>query len=280
MNFMNRLERKFGKYAISNLSLYIIICYVIGYVLMIVNPQLQLWLQFSPYYIVRGQVWRLVTWLLMPPSSLNLFTIIMLLFYYSIGTSLERTMGAFRYNVFIFGGVILTEIGMLAMYGIGILLGADKAMIAQQSSKATTYYLCLSMFLAYSLFYPDMQVLLYFVIPVKVRWIAILDVILIAYEFVMSEIGNRVVIGMAILNLILFFATSRRFHHLSPGEIKRRSAYKKQVERPKKAITRHKCAVCGRTEQDGDDLVFRFCSRCNGNYEYCQDHIFTHTHIQ
>ncbi len=281
MNFMNRLERRFGRYAISNLSLYIIICYVVGYLLMLINPNIYQWIVLSPYYIFRGQIWRLVTWLIVPPSSLDIFTIIMLLFYYSIGTSLERTIGAFRYNVFIFGGVILTVLGMMGLYGVGRLMGMNLQELVNMTSYATTYYLCMSMFLAYALFYPDMQVLLYFVIPVKVRWIAILDVVLMVYEFVVSNAGTRVLIGIALLNLLLFFLTSRSFHHLTPGEIKRRQAFKRQVEAPKKqSVTRHKCAVCGRTELDGDDLVFRFCSKCNGNYEYCQDHMFTHTHVQ
>ena len=83
------------------------------------------------------------------------------------------------------------------------------------------------------------------------------------------------------MNLLLFFLTYKSFRYLSPGEIKRRKAYQKQVQPPKKGtVTRHKCAVCGRTELDGDDLVFRFCTKCNGNYEYCQDHMFTHEHVK
>ncbi len=285
MKLMNRLEQKFGRYAISNLSLYIILCYVIGYALMMISRvtgiNLLSYLYLIPYAVCRGQIWRLFTWVLIPPSEFSIFTIIMLLFYYSIGTSLERTIGAFRYNVFIFGGAILTVIGMMATYGIGLLLGLKGVLWIAETSGATTYYLCMSIFLLYALFYPNMQVLLYFVIPVKISWMAILDVILLGFSFITGGVGTKVVIGLAFLNLLLFFLTYKSFRYLSPGEIKRRKAYQKQVQPPKKGtVTRHKCAVCGRTELDGDDLVFRFCTKCNGNYEYCQDHMFTHEHVK
>lgn len=282
MNFMNKMERKFGRYAIPNLSLYVIICYVIGYVLQLIAPTMAYFLYLIPSEVfLHGQVWRLVTWVLIPPSSLNIFTIIMLIFYYSIGSSLERTMGSFRYNVFIFGGVLLTTLSVLLLYGIGLLLGTNL-----NYPYASTYYLTTSIFLAYALCYPDMQVLLYFVIPVKVKWLAILDVVLLVFECISSGfspagIGVKVVIGATLLNLLFFFMTSRSFHHLTPGEQKRRREFKKKVQTPGgNYITRHKCAVCGRTERDGDDLVFRFCSKCNGNYEYCQDHMYTHTHVK
>ena len=102
MNFLDKMERKFGRYAISNLSIYIIITYAAGYLLTALAPNVVSYLVLEPALILRGQIWRLVTWLLIPPGSLDLFTIITLMFYYSIGSSLERTWGAFRYNVYIF----------------------------------------------------------------------------------------------------------------------------------------------------------------------------------
>lgn len=284
MNFMTRLERKYGKYAIPNLSLYIIICYVIGYVISLFNSKIFMMLVLSPYHVCHGQVWRLVTWVLRPPSSFSIFTIIMLMFYYSIGNSLERTMGTFRYNVFIFGGVLMTAIGVMAAYGVGVLVGGTDSVYLTNltwslASATSTYYLCTSIFLAFALFYPNMQVLLYFVIPVKVRWIAILDLVLMGYDFFKGDLGTKVVIGIALLNLLLFFLTTRKMRYITPGEIKRRRTYAREVKNAT-PITRHKCAVCGRTEKDGDDLVFRFCTKCNGNYEYCQDHMFTHEHVK
>ena len=103
MKFIDKLERKFGRFGIPNLTVYIIVCYVIGYALMIVNPGMLNWLSLEPAYILRGQVWRLVTWVLYPPSTSGVlwFAIAVLFFYYPIGTSLERTIGTFKYMLYI-----------------------------------------------------------------------------------------------------------------------------------------------------------------------------------
>ena len=92
MNFLNKMERKFGRYAIHNLSAYIIALYVAGYLLYFFAPaSIFSYLTLEPYYILHGQIWRLVTWILIPPESPGIFTIIMLFFYYSLGTSLEQS---------------------------------------------------------------------------------------------------------------------------------------------------------------------------------------------
>ena len=103
MKFIDKLERKFGRFGIPNLTIYMIVCYVIGYALMIVNPGILNWLSLEPAYILRGQVWRLVTWVLYPPSTSGVlwFAIAVLFFYYPIGTSLERTIGTFKYTLYI-----------------------------------------------------------------------------------------------------------------------------------------------------------------------------------
>ena len=122
MNFFKKLERKFGKYAIPNLTKYIIITYVIGYVLMMAQQATSAdilgWLTLDPGLILRGQVWRIVSWVLMPPGTFNVFTVIMLLFYYNIGTALEHVWGDFRYNAYIFFGLIMTVVGSFILYGV------------------------------------------------------------------------------------------------------------------------------------------------------------------
>ncbi len=132
MNFLNKLERKFSKYAVSNLTMYLIFGYVIGYVLSRMAPGMLNYLTLDPYRVLHGQIWRLVTWVLIPPSAQSiLFYVIMMMFYYQLGTSLERTWGVFRYNVYIFGGILYTVIGafvtwmiMTAVYGNAGLTGA------------------------------------------------------------------------------------------------------------------------------------------------------------
>ena len=162
MKFIDKLERKFGRFGIPNLTVYIVVCYVIGYALMIVNPSLLNWLSLEPAYILRGQIWRLVTWVLYPPDSSNvlLFALMVLFFYYPIGTSLERTLGTFKYTLYILSGMVFTILGAFILY---FILGGNVLV----GSVFSTYYISLSTFLAYAMCYPEMQVLLMFIIPIK-----------------------------------------------------------------------------------------------------------------
>ncbi len=285
MKFIDKLERKFGRFGIPNLTVYIVVCYVIGYALMIVNPSLLNWLSLEPAYILRGQIWRLVTWVLYPPDSSNvlLFALMVLFFYYPIGTSLERTLGTFKYTLYIFSGMVFTILGAFILYfilGGNVLLG----------SVFSTYYISLSTFLAYAMCYPEMQVLLMFIIPIKMKWMAIFYVVIVAYEmiqYIMAGAWYLVIpIVASLLNFIIFYFGSKDFSRYNPKEVHRRNEFRRAMEpqgRMKSGngtVTKHKCAICGRTELDDPNLEFRFCSRCNGNYEYCQDHLFTHTHVK
>ena len=152
MNFMNKLERKFSRYAVSNLTMYLIFGYVAGYVMSRLAPGMLNYLTLDPYQILHGQVWRLVTWVLIPPSMQSiLFYAIMMLFYYQLGMNLERSWGVFRYNVYIFGGILYTIIGavvtwlvMTAVYKNAALTGAIVGM------QVSTYYICMSIFLTFA----------------------------------------------------------------------------------------------------------------------------------
>ena len=285
MKFIDKLERKYGRFGIPNLTVYIVVCYVIGYALMTVNPSMLRWLSLEPAYILRGQVWRLVTWVLYPPYSSNviLFALMVLLFYYPIGTSLERTIGTFKYTLYILSGMVFTILGAFLLY---FILGGNVLV----GSVFSTYYISLSTFLAYAMCYPDMQVLLMFIIPVKMKWMAIFYVVIVAYEmiqYIMAGAWYLVIpIVASLLNFIIFYFGTKDFSRYNPKEVHRRNEFRKAMEpqgRMKSgggAVTKHKCAICGRTELDDPNLEFRFCSRCNGNYEYCQDHLFTHTHVK
>ena len=287
MNFMNKLERKLGRYAIPNLTKFLILGYVIGYTLQILELFTEVnllgWLTLNPALVMRGQVWRVLTWVVTPPSGFSIFTLVMLFFYYSIGNALEHTFGRFRYNLYIFSGIFLTAFGVMAMYWFSLLTHNTEGILLLTYAAdyyVTTYYLCLSMFLAFAVCYPDMKVMLYFIIPIKIKWMAWLDIALIAVSFALSPSWvDRVVIIISLLNFLIFFFTTRNYRRVSPKEIHRKQQYYKRV-RPAPNVTRHKCAVCGRTEEDDENLEFRFCSKCNGNYEYCQDHLFSHEHIK
>ena len=283
MNFLNKMERQYGRYAIHNLTKYMIGCYAIGYILLYIGQAFGAnffqYLLLSPYHIMHGQIWRIVSWILIPPSSSNIiFVLIMLSFYYYLGTALERTWGAFRYNVYILGGMLCTVIGAFILYFIS---GPNEMFSLINRMSFSTYYINLSIFLAFAMNYPDMEVLFMMIIPIKIKYLALLDVAYLLYDLIRGGWGTRTVIIASLLNFIIYFLMTRNYRRISPQEIHRKQQFKKAVHpQMTPGGTRHKCAVCGRTEKDGEHLEFRYCSKCNGNYEYCQDHLFTHQHIK
>lgn len=288
MKSSGRFEKKFGKYAIRNLSLVLIICYACGYLFEMLYPSLLSYLYLNPYEIIfHRQIWRLVTWLIVPPSSFDFFTLLMLYFYYSLGTTLERTWGTYRYNVYIFSGVLFTILGAFLLFAYTLIFGGDAGMAlwgtyqgySPLASMFSTYYVNMSIFLAFAATYPNMQVLLFFFIPIKIKILGIIYGALLVFQFITGGVAVRFVIAASLMNFIVFFFTSRGRIHMSPKQVKRRQEFKKEVKKSTK-ITRHKCAICGRTEETNPELEFRFCSKCDGNYEYCQDHLFTHTHVK
>ena len=295
MNFLNKMERKFGKYAIPNLSLYLIMGYILGYLLEFISPAVLDFLTLNPYLILHGQIWRLVTWIIIPPSSLDLLTIVMLMFYYSVGTSLERTWGIFYYNVYLLMGMLFTVIGSFLVMGISYVPGVqafDQRTLLYGTANYfrivagsfSTYFVNMSIFLGFAATFPEVQVLLMFIIPIKVKWMGIAYAILLGVQFFHSNIIGKIVIGASLLNFVLFFLMTRSSGigmRISPSQMRRRHEYNREVKRAKPAsVAKHKCAICGKNSEDNPEAEFRFCSKCNGNYEYCQDHLFTHTHVK
>jgi hypothetical protein len=193
---------------------------------------------------------------------------------------MERTWGAWRYNVYLFSGMFFTILGAFLVYAI-YYFGYGSSVIGI-GYFVSTYYVNMSIFLAYAATYPDMQVIMLLVIipiPIRVKWLGIIYAVILAVQAVMSGMVGRVLIFASLLNFILFFITSRNRTYASPRQIHRRQVYKQQTK-PMHAVTKHKCAICGRTNESNPELEFRFCSKCDGNYEYCQDHLFTHEHIR
>lgn len=162
--------------------------YTIGFVLYQVNPSIIGLLMLSPYHILHGQIWRLITWVFMPTDTNLVYLLIMALFYYQLGTTLERTWGTFRFNVYIFGGMLFTVIGAFLLYGIMYLMngGVTTEMLLIGTSFSTSY-INMSIFLAFACMYPDMQVLLMFIIPIKMKWMAAVYGVLIALSFLRPD---------------------------------------------------------------------------------------------
>lgn len=290
MNWIQKLERKFGRYAINNLMYYIIILYIGGYLIDMLNPGFfDTYLSLNVEEILHGQVWRLVTFLAQPMETSIIFLAFALYLYYMIGQHLEAEWGAFRFNLYFFSGVLFHIIAGFVVYfatGISMPIG--------------TTYLNLSLFFAFAALYPNVEFLLFFIIPVKVKYLALLDGIFFGYTILqafMPAYGGNPYIGVvyqaraiaaavSLLNFVIFYFSSRNFKAYSPKQSHRRKKFQKEVRnaRVNKAAAaegaKHKCAVCGRTELDDPNLEFRYCSKCNGAYEYCQDHLFTHEHIK
>ena len=293
MNLLDKLERKFGRYAIHNLMYYIIILYALGYVIVTFVPQFYVqYLSLDPTMILRGQIWRIITFIIYPPNTGLFYFLISMYLYYSIGRILEAQWGAFRFNLYFFTGVLLHVVAaFISCYVFGANIGPAFG----------TYYLNYSLFFAFAATYPDMQFLLFFIIPIKAKWLGIINGIYFGVTIVAGFLANylpySVLIGLmnagiiahpaysamalvSLANFLIFFFGMRSMRRYNPKEIYRRRTYAKSVKQGQKNAAMHKCAVCGRTEKDGEDVVFRFCSKCNGNYEYCQDHLFTHEHVK
>lgn len=283
LKLLNRLERKFGRYAIYNLMYYIIILSVLGIVISYINPSFIQYLTLNPEEILKGQVWRLVSWIIVSNASATgsnlIFLAIELYLYYYIGKNLEQAWGAFRFNLYYFTGIFMNVLVAFILYAF-TKNGID---VGQYWSSLGLQYVNRSLFLAFATLYPDMQLLFMFVIPLKIKYLAYFYLAQVAYEIfghiTRGAFGFAVLILTALGNFFIFYFATRNYKKFSPQERKRRNRYQKQIHLVK-GSTRHKCTVCGKTELDGDDLEFRFCSKCDGNYEYCMEHLFTHEHIK
>ncbi len=306
--FLAKMERKYGKYAIRNLPLYTTIIYAAGFLISMLWPGVSGVLSLNVHAIFQGQIWRLFTWILIPDDSNIFFALITMFFYFSVGRTLERTWGSFLYNVYYFSGLIWTIVGAFLLFGYLEIFGQEYLQMYEVyaitygelpalyggswayymiSSMFGIYYIHMSIFLAFAMTYPDMQVYLFFILPIKVKVLGIIYVIILGYSVLMGFLGGMntgiiqlVVIGMSLLNTILFFLIFKtRLGRRSPKQMKRQHDYKVKVKAASN-VTRHKCAICGRTEQHDPNLAFRYCSKCEGNYEYCSDHLFTHEHVK
>lgn len=278
----------------------LVACYAAGYLIELIDRSgvLIQYLTLDPYAILHGQIWRLITWVLIPPPTGNIFfLLIMMYFYCSIGTTLERTWGTYRYNVYLFSGMLFTIAGSFLLMGyqylfhgdILVVSGAAQSYFQAVSFYFSTYYINMSIFLAFAATFPDVQVLLMFIIPIKVKWLGVIYAVMLAFDFLfisaetviekLFAAGSRFAIAASLLNFVVFFIRSRNMMHLNPKQIHRRQEFKRDVRR-NTGVTKHKCAICGRTEVDSPELQFRFCSKCDGNYEYCEEHLYTHTHVK
>ncbi|MBR3629289.1 MAG: rhomboid family intramembrane serine protease [Oscillospiraceae bacterium] len=223
IKWLNKLERKFGRIAIPNLMTILIFGMAIVAVIDIfTNPNyeqnLSSILMFDKSAILHGQIWRVLTFVFIPPGYSILTIAFTLYFYWILGTALESQWGSFRFNVYYFAGMIGTIIG-------GMIIGY-----------ATNYYLNLSLFLAYAMLYPNHQVYLFFILPIKIKYLAIIDALYLAYNFVFALWPERISILISILNFLVFFIPElwyqfKMFLHRRKSGKRKNSIYSNQ-EKP------------------------------------------------
>lgn len=292
MNFIDRLEKRYPNFGVSNLMIYVIAISGLGMLISMVNPYIYYQYLSLDFYRIfhHGQVWRLITFLLCPSAggsgSSGLFWfVIMAWVYYSIGSNLERIWGRFRFTLFYLSGIVMILIVTLAAYLImGIVYPAQEVGI-WLGMQVTLEYVTESLFLAFALVFPDVQFLLFFIIPVKAKWLSIFYFALDAYQIIqgimMKSYYPVALIVVSLINIFIFFffAKGRPGMAAHARQTKRKAEFKQKMHESKEKGPIHRCAICGRTELDAPELDFRYCSKCDGRYEYCSEHLFTHEHV-
>ena len=264
MSLLDRLERAFGRFALPGLSLYLVIGQV-GVYLLGALERLNLGLLILiPEFVLHGEPWRLVTFLLVPPPVSLLFIAFAWWAFYFMGSALEEYWGAFRYNLFLLVGYLLT---------VGLAFIEPGAVVSNS-------FLAGSVFLAFAFLNPDFEMMLFLIIPIKLRWLALFAWATYAVSFVMGSWPARLQIIAAVGNFFIFFG---RYLWQAAGVIRRRRALDAAATFARESSgnePRHRCRVCGKTDLTDPNLDFRYCSKCAGAVCFCPEHIFNHEHVR
>jgi hypothetical protein len=273
---------KHPHFGINNLMLYIIGANALVYLLMLMDRSgaIFLFLMFDAHAIfLGGQLWRLVTFVFIPSAANLLWLAIELYFYYFVSNTLQTTWGKGRFTIYYLVGVLVhiiygTIVGFL---GYGIL-----------NITLNGLFLNLSMLLAFATLYPDTRVLLFFVIPIKVKWIGIANFAYFVYVVLRSIIAGlpNLLPFAALINYLIFCGgwipgfLGIKSKTQRANTINYKTAAKKYHRQQAKQAYTRKCEVCGRTDADSPGLEFRFCSKCGGYHCFCMDHINSHVHFK
>ncbi len=270
MNMIERFCYKHPRFGFPRLMMYLSIGNVVFWLLGMVNPVLLRYLSFDAALVLRGQIWRVITFMLYPPGT-GMLALIAFYFYYWIGSTLEQYWGTPQFNIYLLIGYVLTLLyGFLAYFLFGTRIAI------------TGEYLYLSMFFSFAALFPEMQVLLFFFIPVKMKWLALVDAAFFLLEVLRTPFPQNLLPVVALVNFFIFFGGEliRRIpRRASKNTVNFRKESARIRREQKDSLYRHKCAVCGRTDADHPELEFRYCSRCAGYHCFCQDHINNHIHF-
>jgi len=265
MALLDKLERSFGWLAIRNLALYLII----GQVAVLFAAMFQLVdlerLIFAPVLLAEGEWWRVLTFLLVvpvpPPTAILSFVFLAFGWYlfYLMGGALEAQWGAFRFNLFILTSYVLT---------VGLSFFAPNSLV-------TNAFILGSIFIAFAYLNPDFELMMFFILPVKIKWLALIAVVFGAYGFVVGGLATKLQTAAAVIAFLLFFGGDM-IRTLRQG---RRTAVRRAEKAAEVVQPRHVCFVCGKTDKTHPQLDFRYCSKCAGDQCYCPEHIQNHAHV-
>ena len=279
---IDRFCLKHRNFGIPRLMYYIVFASAAIYFIIMLDPSytLILFLRFDPVLILsRGQIWRLITWIFLPVSDNLFFVVLALYFYYFVGGSLEREWGTAKFTVFYLMGMLLNIIyGTVfwLIFGIPVLIGPT--------------FLNLSMFFAFAVFFPDYYLRLFFLIPIKAKWLGLLNGFYFAYDIAQNLISGMSVLALlpvvALLNFFIICGDELLSHlrplrsRANPQALNFNRAARKAQKARSHLPYQQKCAICGITDVDHPDMEFRYCSRCEGYHCYCSEHINNHLHYQ
>jgi membrane associated rhomboid family serine protease len=263
MKLMQKLERWLGPYAVQNPTLYLVIGQAAVYFGDQFSPQKGAWserLVLVPGLVMQGEVWRLLTFAFVPPGMSPIWILIYLTALYSFGQAVEQIWGTVRYNAYLLTGLAAT---------------VAAAWLAPWDW-CDAFYLKTSIFLAFATLLPNTPLALYFIIPVKAKWLALLTWLLYGVAFYNGDWARRALIIAAAANYLLFFGPQAL---VLLRDWRRRSEFQRKVVAGAAAAIRHECRVCGITADMAPKMAFRYCSQCAGSCCYCPEHLRSHEHV-
>lgn len=257
MSVLDKLERRYRNWAVPNITLFLVMGQAFFY-LAARSGKLDVTRMFLvPSLVLQGEWWRLIAFLFIPPASNMLFIFFALYLFYLMGTALENHWGAFRYNLFLLVGYALTV-------AVSFLT---------PSYAATNTFLGGSVFLAFAFLFPEFQLYIFFILPVKIKWLALLAWIGYGWSFLSGGPSTKLLVLASIGNVLLFFGRDISWK-IRTGR-RKMTTQAKTIAGVREVF--HRCAVCGKTDLSHPDMDFRYCPECNG-LGYCIDHIRDHQH--
>ncbi len=269
MRAVDRFLYRHPNFGIPGLARYIAIGSGAAWVIGLINSVLYSYLAFNAAAVLHGQIWRLVSFMLVPYDT-SLIGVISIFFYYWIGNTLEQYWGSGKFTVYVLVNMLLTIVLGFALHFLGY------------SISMTATYIYLAMFFAFAVYFPDVQVLFMMIIPIKMKYLAYLDAVLFALAVIRNPFPINLVPVFAVLGFLLFCG-GELFGRLPKRASAQTVNFRRESERIRReqrdALYHHKCSVCGRTDTEYPDLQFRYCSRCAGYHCFCEDHINNHIHF-